>query len=372
MLVTILKNISAAAFSLWIISIMIFLLSKSIPGDPVDARLGFGTDSSFELNYEVEYQRIKKDLKLNLPPFYFSILPANFPGPLNVSNLTQDEVQKKRSELLNQSKLYLPKFHWHGLNNQYHYWIFSPGNSIVDGKPVGDKISRSLVWTMFLVLVSVLLSYASGILIGLGLALVKSKRLKYLIETVLFGIYALPIFWLATLLLVFFTTKEYGAWTNIFPSVGLAPIDLGEAWYARVYQYGGQLILPGFVLLMHNLAFLATLTKRNIDKSKKMGFVQTSRAYGFSEKEILFKEVFPISLIPLITSLSSAIPSAIGGSLVIEIIFNIPGIGRLLYNAILNYDWPVVFPVVMMIAVFTFISFLLADVFYRVVDPRIQ
>jgi peptide/nickel transport system permease protein len=372
MLVTILKNIATAALSLLIISISIFLLSKIVPGDPVDDRLSIDFDQAAEVNYKMEYERIKKVLRLDLPPFYFAILPKGFPHNINGAFLTRDEIRKERKHFFSDSPWNLPTFHWYGSENQYHQWIFSPGNSIVDGRPVGSKIGRSLVWTLFLVLTSVVLSYAIGILIGLGLSSMKSKTLKNVIESILFGLYAIPVFWLATILLVFFTTKEYGAWTNIFPSVGLSPIDLGEAWYVRISNYGSQLVLPCVILVLHNLAFLSTLTKRNIEQTKEMDFVQTAKAYGFTDRYILFRDILPFSLIPLITSISSAIPAAIGGSLVIEIIFNIPGMGRLLYNAILNYDWPIVFPVVMLVAVFAILSFLLADIAYRLVDPRMK
>lgn len=372
MVVSIFRNISNAALSLVIISISIFLLSKLVPGDPVEDRLSLDFDQAAQVNYELEYERIKKKLRLDIPPFYFALLPKGFPHNINGAFLTRDEIRSERKKYFSSTLWKVPTFHWYGFNNQYHQWIFSPGNSIVDGRPVRSKIGRSLVWTLFLVLTSVVLSYTLGILIGLGLASMKSKVLQNIMEGILFGLYAIPVFWLATLLLVFFTTKEYGAWTNIFPSVGLSPIDLGEAWYSRIVNYGRQLILPCVILVLHNLAFLSTLTKRNIEQAQKMDFVQTAKAYGFSRKYVLFRDVLPFSLIPLITSISSAIPSAIGGSLVIEIIFNIPGMGRLLYHSILNYDWPVVFPVVMLIAVFAIISFLLADIAYRLVDPRIK
>ncbi|WP_235291657.1 ABC transporter permease [Portibacter lacus] len=346
-------------------------MSKAVPGDPVDDRLALNFDTTFEGNYEKEYARLKKELFLDLPYFYFALAPNHFPKDIQAL-ASKADVQAKRKDFFSDRGLFLPTLRWHGLQNQYHKWLFNSGLSISDGSPVNYKIKRAMVWTVFLVLTSIIFSYFFGIGIGLLLSSIRSKKVVRWLEGLLFGIYAIPVFWLATLLLVFFTTKEYGAWTNIFPTVGLSPIDVGDPWYLRLSKYGSQLILPTVVLVLHNLAFISTLTKRNIDKSKKMGFVTTSKAYGFSKKEVLFKEVLPFSLIPLITSVTSAIPAAISGSLVIEIIFNIPGMGRLLYKSILNYDWPVVFPVVMIIACFTFLSFLIADILYRTVDPRIS
>ncbi len=370
MIISIIKKILAAISSLLVISVSMFLLSKMVPGDPVEVALGMDPSSATQMDYEQEYERKKKDLSLHLPYFYFSVLPSNFPKNLQEKG-TLSELRERRHKLMKEAKL-LPKVHWHGTKNQYHNWIWGDNVSVLDGKAASYKIGRALVWTMFLVILSVSLSYGLGILIGLMLSSMRSVRLRAVFEAWLFGVYAIPVFWMATLLLVFFTTKEYGAWTNIFPAVGLVPIDYGEAWYSRIGKFGSQLILPCFVLVLHNLAFLSMLTKRNLDKHRKLAFTKTSKAYGFKQSEILIKEVLPMSLLPLITSLSSAIPTAIGGSLIVEIIFNIPGMGRLLFTSVLNYDWPVVFPIVLLIACITYITYLLADVFYKIADPRIQ
>ncbi|WP_235297722.1 ABC transporter permease [Portibacter marinus] len=371
MLNSIFKKLLGGLVSLLLISVLIFLLSKAVPGDPVNLALGVSSESEINMNYQEEYERKKRELKLHLPYFYFSFLPYNFPANLQMQGSLID-IRNKRRSLMEESNLAFPKFHWNGTENQYHNWLFSSSVSLQDGKPVRYKIGRAIVWTLFLVVVSVFFSYSLGILMGLFLSGLSNQKLRSWLEAILIALYAIPVFWMATLLLVFFTTSEYGTWTNIFPSVGLAPIDLGEPWYVRIGKFGAQLILPCFVLVLHNLAFLSMLTKRNLDKNKRLGFVTTSKVFGFGEKEIIFKEVLPLSLIPLITSVSSAIPSAVGGSLVVEIIFNIPGMGRLLYTSIMTYDWPVVFPIVLLIAIITYISFFLADILYRIADPRIR
>ncbi len=450
----IIRHILGALLSLWIISMLIFFLSKAVPGDPVGG-LKEVSESIYNLNYEKEYKLKATSLGLHLPSFYFSLVPGNFPENLNevmpiekkkyvktlllegyqyndivhfknVLDSSLNEMGSASKELANQTRIldtkyltnleivrrtletylelspkesgsspnieledalnklesnkkkrYFPSFQWHGFNNQYHIWISSlirgkPRISRTDGKPVGKKISRALVWTVFMVLIALIFSYTLGIFLGLLLSNLKISWIKKWIERVLFGIYAIPIFWLATLLLVFFTTREYGTWTNIFPTVGLAPIDTGDPWYSRITAYGKQLILPCFILIIHNLAFVSTLVKRNVESYKNAGFVLMAKAYGFNDKEILNREIFPHTLLPLITSITSAIPTAIAGSLVIEIIFNIPGVGRLLYNSINTGDWPVVFAVVMLIALITIISFFIAEMLYRLADPRIK
>jgi peptide/nickel transport system permease protein len=448
----IIRHIFGALLSLWIISLLIFFLSKAVPGDPV-VGLKEINEGSYHLDYEKEYKQKATAFGLDLPTFYFSMVPRNFPKNLNEvmpyekknftkallfqgyqyndilsyeaalelflddeaareirSNLKIDEIRSRTDLVLIQKELIenqeisgdrqdfvtltelskaidklvrnktestFPVFYWHGFKNQYHQWITSllkgkPGNSRIDGKPVAKKISRALVWTVFLILTAIIFSYGLGIMLGLLLAGLEKQWLRRWIEKLFFGIYAIPVFWLATLLLVFFTTKEYGAWTNIFPSVGLVPIDTGAPWYSRLADFGKQLILPCFILVIHNLAFVSTLVKRNIESYKDSGFVLMARAYGFKKREILWREIFPHTLLPIITSITSAIPTAITGSLVIEIIFNIPGVGRLLFSSINLGDWPVVFAVVMLIALVTIISFFTAEILYRWADPRIK
>lgn len=448
----IIRHIFGALLSLWIISMLIFFLSKAVPGDPVSG-LKEINEGSYYLDYEKEYKQKATAFGLNLPTFYFSLVPRNFPKNLNevmpfekknfvkellfqgyqyhdilqyegaLDSFLYDEEAlklkdgiefdgiKSRTDLLNLQKELnsikekseagqgiislselsnsienlngnktmstFPVFYWHGFNNQYHQWLSSllkgkPGNSRIDGKPVAKKISRALVWTVFLILIAIFFSYGFGILLGIFLASLEKQSLRKWIEKLFFGIYAIPVFWLATLMLVFFTTKEYGAWTNIFPSVGLAPIDNGAPWYSRLSDFGKQLILPCFILVIHNLAFVSTLVKRNIESYKDSGFVLMAKAYGFKKREILWREIFPHTLLPIITSITSAIPTAISGSLVIEIIFNIPGVGRLLFSSINTGDWPVVFAVVMLIALVTIISFFTAEFLYRWADPRIK
>ena len=451
MFVIIVKNISATLLSLGIISLLIFFLSKAVPGDPIMEQLNIDSDAVFAVNLQKEYSRKAKELKLDRPSFYFSVLPSNFPKNLNDFlpleqkkwlknflfqgyqmeslsilirdlNLDETKAQKEDPVLIEKlrQKIYasqdieslskeideiskvnpnslvvekiigdllvvqasersnlIPKLFWHGKDNQYHHWIAqllsgNPGNSYQDNRPVSFKIKRALVWTVFLVFTALIFSYMIGVSIGVFLSYLKNEKIVRLIERLLFGIYAIPVFWLSTLMLVFFTTAEYGSLTNIFPSVGLTPIDLGEPWYVRLSNYGQQLILPCFILIIHSLAFIASLTKRNVDKNKKQQFVMSAKAFGFSEKQILVREVFPHTLLPIITSVSSAIPAAIGGALVVEIIFNIPGMGRLLFDGILRYDWPVVFSIVMLIALITILSFMLAEILYKWADPRIQ
>ena len=435
--------------SLWLISILIFFLSKAVPGDSIQSSLSTPDEEAFEMEFDAEYQRVYKNRNLDLPSFYFSLLPRNFPNDLQsilpiqkqkwlrgylfegydfngLSNLyTQlTEIEKLivpdslatnyrldanklyaikemsllKTEIIQLSEKYggldtalfqvgelnktsplniLPRLYWNGFKNQYHVWFsgFLKGDlgvSYIDQKSVWKKIKRSAAWTFFFVIFTLILSYSIGITLGILMNQLKEGFVNLILQRILFGIYAIPLFWLATLLLVFFTTSEYGKWTNIFPSVGLAPIDTGEPWLERILEYGKQLILPVFCLVLHNLAFLSTLTKRNLQREGKRPFILTSKSFGYRKSEILWRDILPHSLLPLITSLTSAIPAAFGGSLVIEIIFNIPGMGRLMYNGLIYNDWPLVFGVVMLIASLSILSFWLAEVLYRWADPRLR
>lgn len=452
MIVPALKKVLALFLSLWIISLIIFFISKSVPGDTIYEAIGHSYEQPINGNFEAEYEKIYKRLHFEKPLFYFSIVPRNYPDNMqsiypkihrdwtrafllkgynyNEITILKDQLQalhsqysqsrntknlrylaqvfdsRNHSELIEnfnildanqygqiqdlsnlkstiinlkpkRSNLVFPKWVWNGAENQYHKWIATlvsgdAGVSYTSQNSVAHKIKRSLVWTVSMVTLSLILSYIFGVLIGMFLARYHDSWIARVIERILFGIYSVPLFWFATLMLIFFTTDQFGKWTNIFPTIAFSPIDLGEPWNVRLSRYGSQLILPIFCLVLHNLAFLGSLTKRNMLSKKNAGFVMLAKANGYSKNRIWFSEIFPHARIPLITSFTSALPSAISGSLIIEVIFNVPGMGSLLFMSISLNDWPVVYAIVMLIALVTFICFALAELLYRWADPRIS
>lgn len=271
---------------------------------------------------------------------------------------------------------YYPIIRWHGFNNQYHTWIASffknnMGTSIVDGRKVAEKIMSSLKWTIMIVFISIILSMLVGVPLGMMAAVKDGKLTDLMITTILYALYATPIFWLATMLVVFFTTSEYGSWTNIFPAPFFR-VRTGEGFFATFSSNLYQIILPVLCLFLTNLAVIARLSKTALLTEKSKPYVLSLRAKGLNMNGIYWRHLIPNAMIPLITLVSNYLPGALAGSLIIEVIFNIPGMGRLMYDSLFYADWDVVFAIVLMISVLTSVILLISDILYNWGNPKIS
>jgi len=186
-------------------------------------------------------------------------------------------------------------------------------------------------------------------------------------------LYAMPLFWIATMMVVFFTTSEYGAWTDWFPSVGIRirpGQDLGP--WQQIIQNIDRLILPIICLTIHALAFTTKQTKSEIQQQFNKPYVLAAKARGLSFKQLLMKHVFPNSLVAYTTIMTGRIASLFSGSIIIEYIFNIPGIGRLLFDSIYQADWPVIFGILILISAATIIAYLLGDIILAILNPQMK
>lgn len=197
----------------------------------------------------------------------------------------------------------------------------------------------------------------------------------YLIDNistaVLFVLYSLPSFWIGTIFIVFLTTPEYGM--DFFPTgVGLDPLPDDAAWYTRLTQTGYELILPIFCMTYGSFAFLSRQMRGSMLGVVRQDYIRTAKAKGLSQDKIIWKHSFRNSLFPIITVFSSVFPRALSGSIAIELIYNIPGMGKLALLSITARDWPVVFTITMFAALLTMIGNLIADMLYAVVDPRVS
>ena len=271
---------------------------------------------------------------------------------------------------------YYPMIRWHGFDNQYHIWIASffknnMGTSIVDGRMVAEKIISSLKWTMMIVFISIILSMLAGVPLGMLAAVKDGKPIDLIVTTILYALYATPIFWLATMLVVFFTTSEYGSWTNIFPAPFFR-VRSGVGFWPTFSSNLNQIILPVLCLFLTNLAVIARLSKTALLTEKNKPYVVALRAKGLHMNGVYWRHLIPNAMIPLITLVSNYIPGALAGSLIIEVIFNIPGMGRLMYDSLFYADWDVVFAIVLMISVLTSVILLISDMLYNWVNPKIS
>jgi len=197
----------------------------------------------------------------------------------------------------------------------------------------------------------------------------KGERLDKSISAVLFMLYSLPSFWVATMLIIFFGSPEY---LQMFPVFGLSSIPSDAPFLARFGDTAYHLVLPLFCWTYTSFAFLSRQMRGGMLSVTRQDYIRTARAKGVAEKNVIWKHAFRNSLIPIITLFASVFPLAIGGSVILEMIFSIPGMGKISFMAITARNYPIIFTVLMFGAVLTLIGYLVSDILYALVDPRIS
>lgn len=272
-------------------------------------------------------------------------------------------------------KNYIPSLAWNNWNNQYHRWIthFLRGDfgmSYIDNRPVSAKIWDAVRWTLLINIVSLAISYLLSIVLGVWSAVSKGTLSDQISTTLLFVLYSLPSFWVATILIVFFTSPEYGM--NFFPPGQVTDLPSDAPFVKRFFDIAYHLFLPILCITYGSLAFISRQMRGGMLSVLKQDYIRTARAKGLSEEQVVWKHAFRNSLFPIITLFAAIFPATIAGSVVIEVIYSIPGMGMLTLNSITARDWPVVFTVLLFAAILTMIGNLVADLLYALVDPRVS
>ena len=258
---------------------------------------------------------------------------------------------------------------------QYVSWLgrlvrLDFGTSFKDDRPVRDKIFEALPVTLEINFISIFLIYVIAIPIGIYSATHPHGLTDKALTVSLFVLYSLPSFFVAMLLILYLGGGEYLNW---FPVYGLNSLEAETwSWPRRLADHVWHLVLPVFCLTYTGLAGLSRYARAGMIETIRQDYIRTARAYGFGEKTVIFKYALRNSLIPILTMLGTLLPALIGGSVIIEQIFSIPGMGRLTFSAILFRDYPVVMGTLSMSALLTLVGILISDLMYAIVDPRIS
>jgi peptide/nickel transport system permease protein len=258
---------------------------------------------------------------------------------------------------------------------QYLLWVGDAltldfGRSFKDNGPVTDKIVERIPITLAMSLFSIVLAYLIAIPIGIYSASHPGTALDRFSSTILFMLYSLPTFWVATLGIIFLTSPEY---LPIFPTSGLYSNEYSESWsfLERMSDIGWHLVLPMFVYTYASFAYISRQMRGAMLEVIRQDYIRTARAKGLGERAVIYKHALRNSLIPIITLLAGLLPGLLGGSVVVEQIFTIPGLGLLGYNAVVERDYPIVMALLTITAVLTMLGVLFADLTYSIIDPRI-
>ena len=180
--------------------------------------------------------------------------------------------------------------------------------------------------------------------------------------------FAIPTFWLALLMMIFF-----GIHLGWLPIFGLRSLnhEYLTPW-AQFVDLAKHLILPLFISSFGGLAGLSRYMRANMLEVIRQDYIMTARAKGLSERDVIYKHALRNALLPAITILGLSIPGLIGGSVIFETIFAIPGMGQLFYMAVMARDYPTVMGILLIGAILTLVGNLIADVSYALADPRIR
>ena len=258
---------------------------------------------------------------------------------------------------------------------QYAMWVskiarLDFGRSFKDNRPVMEKILERLPVTLQINIIALVLTYLLAIPLGIFSATHQHTAADKVTSTGLFILYSLPSFWVATVLILFVGGGDYFHW---FPISGISALDAEKlpfgAWLKdRVWH----LVLPVFCLTYGSLAYVSRQMRAGMLETIRQDYIRTARAKGLSEKVVILRHAFRNSLIPIITLLGFLLPAMLGGSVIIESIFTIPGMGLLGFEAILSRDYPVVMAISTISAFLTLLGLLLSDIAYAVVNPTIS
>jgi peptide/nickel transport system permease protein len=258
---------------------------------------------------------------------------------------------------------------------QYGRWLqnlvtLEFGTSFKDNQPVWDKIAERLPVTMQLNAISIALIYLVALPLGIYSATHPYSLGDQITTVAAFLLFALPSFWIGTLAIVFLCGGDF---FYLFPPGGLTSMDYAASWslWRRLTDRAWHLCLPVMVLSYSGFAGLSRFMRSSMLENIRQDFVQVARAKGLSERLVLYKHVLRNSLIPIITLMASILPGLISGSVIIETIFSIPGLGQLGYEAVLARDYPIVMAVFTISTCLTLVSILGSDLLLTLVDPRI-
>ncbi|WP_022852413.1 ABC transporter permease [Thermodesulfatator atlanticus] len=258
---------------------------------------------------------------------------------------------------------------------QYLRWVkglvtLDLGRSFApDRRPVWDKIKERLPVTILINVLSMLIIFAVAIPLGVASAVKEGSLFDRATTVFVFIGYAMPGFWLALLLMLLFGIK----W-HILPISGLHSLMGYEqmTWWEKVLDWARHLVLPIFVSAFGGLAGLSRFMRSSMIEVLRQDFIVTARAKGLSERDVIYKHALRNALLPVITLLGLSVPGLVGGSVIFESIFSIPGVGQLMWQAVMARDYPVIMGNLVIVSVLTLLGNLIADICYALVDPRIR
>lgn len=296
------------------VSLVTFIIIRFIPGDPVMVLLGADRRSTPE---QIENIRNAYGLNQSYPVQYLKWLQHVVTGDL--------------------------------------------GESLRTGRPLTQELGLRLPVTAQLTIFAAILGTIPAIIAGTAAAIRRNSKLDYFTTiTSLIGI-SLPNFFLATLLVLLFSFQ-----LKWLPNVGY------RSFFDDPWMNIKLMILPSVSLALPFMAVLMRFTRSSVLETLNQDYVRTARAKGLKQGKVVMRHVLPNAGIPVLTVAGIQVASLLGGAVIVEQIFALPGVGRYIYEAIQNRDYPVVQSVTLVLATIFVVVSLVVDILYAVLDPRLR
>jgi len=288
-------------------------------------------------------------------------------------------------------KTYVPSLHFYGYN-QYHRWLFGDGNwitgagsthceGIIRGdfgisystrKKVTETIARALPWSMLFTIVSILFAYLISIPLGVQAAAKRGSLFDRSSSIILFMLYSLPTFFMGTLLILTFANPDV---FSVLPANGVKPATgypLDATLWGKFKITWPYMILPLICYTYSSLAFLSRTMRVAMLEITSQDYIRTAKAKGLSYYLVIYKHGLRNALLPIITVFANIFPLAVGGSVILEFLFGIPGMGPEILTAVQTKDYPMIVAVFTLSGFMTLVGYLVADILYAFADPRIS
>lgn len=347
------------------ITLMTYFIIRFAPGSPLSVKLQASEGIKAQAISKETLDQLNKlyGLDTPLPAWYEHFIHSTNAKFFGIKDVEEQNWFRKAAEAVGKNSI------------QYGQWLkrfikFDFGESFKDHRPVLTKIKEALPITLTLNLIEILLVYLISIPLGVYSALRRDSSLDKFVMLNLFILYSLPTFWVATLLMMLFSSADGLNW---FPMVGFAS-DGAEnfVWYRWLLDVGWHLVLPVSCMVYGSFAFLSRFSRSTMLEVIRQDYIRTARAKGLPRKTVIWKHAFRNSLIPLVTLMGTLLPALLGGSVIIEQIFSIPGMGKLGFESVLARDYPTIMAIASIEAMLTLLSLLLSDLLYVWIDPRIS
>lgn len=333
------------------ITLLVFVAIRLAPGDPATVMMGVGSGGEMQEGQDVA-SRIAAFKHENALDRNVLVQYLGFIGPFNVKPDGHEWFGGSGSQP------------WGGLI------VGDLGNELQRSNvPIIEELGRRLSVTILLSVISIFLTYLLSIPLGIFSAIRQGTTLDGVVTVILFLLFSIPTFWAGLMLILFFGQSGLG-W---LPVLGLESKDAADlGLWEGLWDKGLHLVLPVVVYTYGSFAYLSRQMRAGMLDVIRQDYIRTARAKGLSEKAVIFKHAMRNSLIPVITLFASVLPILIGGSVVVEYVFDIPGMGRYAYEGLVQRDYNIIMATTSFSAFATLVGILISDISYAIVDPRIS